>query len=92
MHMGKLYKFENEQFIVDINYQLLRETPTNCWGELVPTEYAHIGNVGDYLLELDDNRRVKCNLEKRVNRAVIGIPPRYFYHFAGMTLLGWDGG
>lgn len=92
MQIGKLYRFSDKQFIVDINYQLLRETPTNCWGELVPTECAYIGSVGDYLFELDDNRRIKCNLKKRINRAVIGIPPRYFYHFAGMTLPGWDGG
>jgi len=86
VQIGKLYRFSDKQFIVDINYQLLRETLTNCWGELVPIECAHIGNVGDYMLELDDNRRIKCNLKKRINRAVIGIPPRYIYHFAGTAL------
>jgi hypothetical protein len=88
MRTGKLYKFSDEQFVVDINYQLLGETPTNFWGELVPNEYASIGGVGDYMLELDDNRKIKCHLKKRVNRAVIGIPPRYIYHFAGMALPG----
>jgi len=88
MHIGKLYSFDNEQFIVDINYQLMGETPTNLWGELVPIEYARIGGVGDYMLELDNNRKIKCRLNKRVNRAVIGIPPRYTYHFAGMALPG----
>ena len=88
MNSGKLYRFDNEQFIVDINYQLMGETPTNLWGELVPRECAQIGGVGDYMLELDNNRKIKCHLKKRVNRAVIGIPPRYTYHFAGMALPG----
>ncbi len=92
MQIGKLYRFSDEKFVVDINYQLLGETAMNFWGELVPTECAHIDNVGDYMLELDDNRKIKCNLKKRINRAVIGIPPRYIYHFAGTALPGWDGG
>jgi hypothetical protein len=36
-----------------------------------------------YLLELDDGRRSKCALKKRVNRAVTSLPPRYVYHFSG---------
>ena len=43
MNSGKLYRFDNEQFIMDINYQLIGETPTNLWGELVPIECARIG-------------------------------------------------
>jgi hypothetical protein len=88
MHIGKLYRFEDEQFVVDINYQLLGGTPTNLWGELVPVEYACIGGGEDYMLELEDDRKIKCNLKKKVNRAVIGIPPRFIYHFMGRTLLG----
>ena len=88
MRIGKLYRFSDEQFVVDINYQLLGETATNFWGELIPIECARIGGVGDYMLELDDNRKIKCNLKKRVNRAVIGIPPRYIYHFVGMASPG----
>ena len=88
MHIGKLYTFSDEEFVVDINYQLLGETPTNSWGELVPNECARINGVGDYMLELDDNRKIKCNLQKRVSRAVIGVPARYVYHFAGMALPG----
>ncbi len=88
MHIGKLYGFDDKQFVADINYQLMGETPTNLWGELVPTEYAQIGVADDFMLELDNNRRIRCHLKKRVNRAVIGIPPRYIYHFAGMALPG----
>ena len=88
MQIGKLYRYNDEQFIVDINYQLIGERPTNLWGELVPIECARIGDGGDYMLELDDNRKIKCNLKKRVNRATVGIPPRYVYHFVGMALHG----
>ncbi len=88
MHIGKLYRLNDEQFVADINYRLLGDAPTNLWGELIPMEYVRIGDDGDYVLELDDSRKIKCNLKKRVNRAVIGIPPRYIYHFAGMALPG----
>jgi len=92
VHIGKLYRLNNEQFIMDVNYKLLEETATNYWGELVPVEYSSIGGVGEYILRLEDNRKIKCNLKKRINTAVIGIPPRYIYHFAGKVLPGWDGG
>ena len=88
MQTGKLYKFDTEQFIVDINYQFLGDTATNPWGELVPVEYVRIDGFEDYMLELDDNRKIKCNLQKRVNRAVSGIPPRYIYHFVGRPISG----
>lgn len=48
VHIGKLYRFSDEQFVADINYQLLGETLTNFWGELIPTEYVRIGDGGDY--------------------------------------------
>ena len=83
MRIGKLYKFNDEQFVVDVKYKLLEETTTNYWGELVPAEWSRIGDVGDYMLELEDNRKIKCNLRKRVNRAVIGIPSRFIYYFMG---------
>ena len=86
MHTGKLYKFENEQFIVDINYQLMGETAIKQWGELVPVDYVRMDESEDYMVELDDSQKIKCNLEKRVNRAVIGIPPRYIYHFVGKPI------
>lgn len=86
MYAGKLYKFDDEQFVADINYQLLGNRETNHWGEFVPMEYISIDGSEDYMLELDDNQRIKCNLKKRVNRAVSGIPPRYIYHFVGRSI------
>ena len=86
MHVGKLYNFDDGQFVADISYQILGDKEANHWGELVPVEYVPIDGSEDYMLELDDNRRIKCNLKKRVNRAVSGIPPRYIYHFVGKPI------
>ncbi len=82
MNIGKLYRYSGE-FVVNVNYQLQGQAPTNLWGELIPMEYGRIGGDGSYTIELEDNRKIKCNLRKRVNRAVTGIPTRYVYHFVG---------
>jgi len=74
--------------VADVNYKLHGQALTNLWGELIPMECGHIGDGGGYTIELEDNRKIKCNLRKRVNRAVTGIPPRYVYHFVGTVLLG----
>lgn len=88
MKIGKLYRFNDEQFVTNVNYQLQGEAPTNLWGELIPTEYGRIGDSGDYTIELEDSRRIKCSLKRRINRAVYGIPTRYVYYFVGTVLLG----
>jgi len=85
--IGKLYKFSDEQFVANVNYRLHSETPINWWGELVPIEYGRISDVEDYTIELEDNRKSRCHLRRRVNRAVSGIPPRYVYHFMGTSPL-----
>jgi hypothetical protein len=86
MLSGKLYSYQDDRFVSDINYQLFGETAASYWGELVPLEYAAIGSSDDYVLELEDSQKIRCNLRKRVNVATIGIPPRFIYHFTGRTL------
>ena len=83
MHPGKLYRLNEEQFVVDVDYRLLGETLTDFWGELVPAECERIADGGDYIVELADNRKIKCNLRKNVNRATVGFPARFVYSFAG---------
>ena len=83
MGTGKLYSSNNEQFVVDVDYQLQHETPTNWWGELIFVNYMRINDSASYIIELEDKRKGRCYLKKRVNRAVTGVPPRYIYHFAG---------
>jgi hypothetical protein len=42
-----------------------------------------ISDGSGYILELEDSRKCRCTLKKRVNRAVTGVPPRYIYYFSG---------
>jgi hypothetical protein len=80
---GKLYTARSGEFIVEVNYQLFGESEASWWGELVPTEYRRINDGEGFLLELDDGRRGRCSLRKRINRAVSGTPPLYHYQFIG---------
>ena len=79
---GKLYKSNNE-FIVNVNYQFYDDSEYSWWGELVPAEYRPFTEGSGYVIELEDGRKGMCSLRKRVNRAVVGTPPLYHYHFRG---------
>ncbi len=83
MGTGKLYQASNEQFLANVNYQFQHESPQRWWGELTLVEYMRISDGSGYILELEDNRKGRCALKKRVNRAVTSLPPRYIYHFSG---------
>jgi hypothetical protein len=80
---GKLYNSSDETFIANVSYQFQHELPKDWWGELTLIEYTRLKDGSGYLLELEDGRRSKCALKKRVNRAVTSLPPRYIYHFTG---------
>ena len=83
MATGKLYQSSDEKFLVNVEYQFQHESPRRWWGELVPVEYMRISDGPGYILELEDSRKCRCTLKKRVNRAVTGVPPRYIYYFSG---------
>ena len=88
MGIGKLYRFSDDQFVGNINYQLFDHVAaTNWWGELTLVDYARLSEGDRYIIELEDMRRGNCYLKKRVNRAVSGIPPRYIYHVTGFSPL-----
>jgi hypothetical protein len=80
---GKLYRSYDEQFLADVYYQFQHRAPKNWWGELTLVEYVRLADGAGYILELEDARKSRCTLKKRVNRAVSGVPPRYIYHFSG---------
>ena len=85
---GKLYLAGSEQFVGTINYQIYEELagrPAHWWGELTLTDILSIHESDRYIIELEDKRRGRCSLRKRVNRAVSGIPPRYTYHITGIS-------
>jgi hypothetical protein len=88
MTTGKLYRVSDNELITEVNYKFQDESETGWWGELTLTDYKRINDNDIYLIELEDNRRGRCRLRKRVNRAVSGmVPPRYVYQFTGMSPL-----
>ena len=88
MGTGKLYRFSDDQFVANVDYQLFNhEAATNWWGELSLIDSVHLSEGDNYVIELEDKRKSRCYLKKRVNRAVSGIPPRYIYHVTGSSPL-----
>ena len=84
MAIGKLYHFDSEEAVVRVDYRFYDESPSGWWGELVPKEYRRLSDGDSYVLELEDGRRGRCSLRKRVNRAVSSTPPLYYYYFRGV--------
>ena len=86
MGTGKLYRFIDDQLVAKVDYKLFHdEAATNWWGELSLTDYAPLDEGDRYIIELEDKRKSKCYLKKRVNRAVSGVPPCYIYHVTGFS-------
>jgi len=80
---GRLYNSMTEELIAGVSYNFQHEEDHRWWGELMLIEYRQIKDGGGYIIELEDGRRSRCALKKRVNRAVTSLPPRYVYHFSG---------
>jgi len=79
--VGKLYRLGDNQFIGSVNYRLFHHPEAiNQCGELTPINYILLGEGDLFVIELEDKRKSKCHLRKRVNRAVSWFPPRYTYH------------
>ncbi len=83
MNAGKLYSQNEEQFVTDVNYRLLGFDYNNVSGELIPAGYGLISDGGEYIVELEDSRKIRCSLQKYVNRPTVGLPPRFVYSFTG---------
>ena len=88
MHIGKLYKgISGKQFVANVKYWLQSEAPAKWWGELVPIGYVRITDSGSYEIELQDKRRRKCYLQRRVIWAPARIASCYVYDFVGTEVL-----
>lgn len=90
MSTGKLYKLYDGEFVADVNYHVFEHpAASNWWGELTLAASVPL-NAGDlFEIEFEDRRRSKCQLKKRVNRAVSGYPTRYVYHITGFSPIEW---
>ena len=83
MLRGKLYISRSEQSVVDIDYVLRDKAATGWWGEFLLMEYRRLSDGEGYVIELEDGRKGRCSIQKRVNRAVTGVPALYRYYFRG---------
>jgi len=84
LSVGKLYRARGGEFVATVNYQLYDKSATGWWGEFTLTEYMRISDGDGYMIELEDERKGKCSLKKKVNKAVSGVvPPLYYYRFRG---------
>lgn len=86
MAIGKLGAY-NGEFLANVDYKLYDESVHNWWGELTLTEYLRLRDGDGYIIELEDGRKGKCFLKKKVNRAVYGLLPLFCYHFRGNSPL-----
>ena len=89
---GKLYKSGNDKLLSTVNYRLHEEldeegNQKSWWGELTITDNIRIPDGDKYVIELEDGRKGKCSLKRRINRAVILVPPRFIYLVQGTGLL-----
>ena len=83
MGIGKLHSIGDEQFVIGIDYDFHDKAAKGWWGEFVLTQYKRVSDGEEYVIELEDGRKGRCSIKKRVNRAVTGVPPLYRYYFRG---------
>jgi len=83
MATGHLYNATDGNLIVEVNYRLIANNDNGWWGELTLSDYKRIKDGDSYLILLDDGRKGRCFLRKKVNRAVQGLSPLYCYIFNG---------
>ncbi len=89
---GKLYEASSEKLISKVSYQVHEEltfegNPEKWWGELTLTDSIKIPDGDRYVLQLEDKRKGRCSLKRRINRAVILVPPRFVYLINGRGTL-----
>ena len=86
MSTGKLYTLDDSNFVSDVNYRVFEHpAASNWWGELTLVDNVHLDEGDLFEMEFEDRRKSKCQLKKRVNRAVSGFPTRYVYHVTGFS-------
>lgn len=81
MGTGKLYDYDG-QFLAEVDYKFFDESQ-NWWGEFILTEFRRLKDGDGYIIVMEDGRRGRCFLRRKVNRAVYGLSPLYCYTFKG---------
>lgn len=83
MPTGHLYNDKDGNLIVEVNYRLIVDRADHWWGELTLSDFKRIKDGDSYLILMEDGRKGRCFLKKKVNRAVQGLSPLYCYIFNG---------
>ena len=83
MPRGNLYRWDSDQPIGEVDYNLYDEASAAWRGELIFVEYRKITDGDGYILELENGRRGRCALNKMINKAVSGFPTNFYYMFRG---------
>ncbi|MDD4230586.1 MAG: hypothetical protein PHU52_03480 [Dehalococcoidales bacterium] len=83
MPTGHLYNAKDGNLIVEVNYRLIVDRADHWWGELTLSDFKRIKDGDSYLILMEDGRKGRCFLKKKVNRAVQGLSPLYCYIFNG---------
>ncbi len=83
MATGHLYNAVDGNMITQVNYRLIVDNDERWWGELVLSDYKRLKDGDSYLILLEDGRKGRCFLRKKINRAVQGLSPLYCYIFTG---------
>ena len=85
---GKLYEANSEKLISTVSYKIHEELTIDgnlekWWGELTLSDNLRLPDGDRYAIELEDGRKGRCYLKRRINKAVILVPPRYFFLLQG---------
>lgn len=83
MIRAKLYRTYEEELVGEVKCRFYKEDGSGWWGELVFTEYTKASDGDGYTLALEDGRWGRCSIKKKLNKAVSGIPPLFYYRFQG---------
>ena len=89
---GKLYAGNYEKLISAVSYKIHEELTIEgnlekWWGEMTLTDSIRPPDGDRYGVELEDGRKGRCSIRRRINRAVILVPPRYVYFLQGSGAL-----
>ena len=84
--VGALYMSNGEQLVSDVDYRLYDDSSMRLWGELRPSDFGRIDEGQAYIIELEDKRKCRCQLKKKVNAAVGVVPGSFVYTFKGTVI------
>ena len=85
---GTLYDVRTGDVVTGISYRVHEEqmdlgSRKTWWGEMTAIQAIRIPDGDRYVIELEDKRKGRCTVSRRINKAVILVPARYFYAIQG---------